>query len=64
MTTKKKAATVEASGAINDIGKIDTDHPAVDDTPRSSAPAASNNIDLNDPTLSQTEAVSKALREG
>lgn len=61
----KPATEVEASGAMIEptiVERIDTSHPAVDNEPRKGAPKLSNQIDFNDPTLSQEEAVVANLK--
>lgn len=61
LTPAKKTA---ASGAIieKEIAEGSVpDHPAVDRNPRSGVPAESNQIDFNDPTKSQKEAVEENL---
>jgi hypothetical protein len=58
------ATEVAASGALVEpeiIERIDTTHPAVDDQPRAGQPKVSNQIDFNDPTLTDAEAVQKNL---
>jgi hypothetical protein len=62
--TLAPATEVAASGALIEptiVDRIDTEHPAVDNEPRKGASKASNQIDFNDPTLSQAEAVEKNL---
>lgn len=59
-----KATKTEASGAIIEPGIASAsviDHPAVDTNPRAGVPAESNQIDFNDPTLTQEEAVAANL---
>lgn len=58
------ATTFAASGATIEpaiIDRVDMSHPAVDDAPRKCAPAVSNQIDFNDPTLTDAEQVAKNL---
>lgn len=58
------ATEIEASGALIEptiVERVDVDHPAVDNNPREGASVASNQIDFNDPTLTQEEAVVKNL---
>jgi len=58
------ATDVAASGALIEpeiVERIDTSHPAVDDEPRKGVSEESNQIDFNDPTLSQEEAVARNL---
>lgn len=60
----KPATDTAASGALiePDLATASVpDHPAVDANPRSGVPAESNQIDFNDPTLSDEEAVKKNL---
>ena len=59
-----KAAETAASGAIVEpaIAKASViDHPAVDVNARAGVPAESNQIDFNDPTKPQHEAVAENL---
>lgn len=59
------ATDVAASGAIVEpeiLEGIDTSHPAVDANPRAGLPKESNQIDFNDPTISQEEAVERNLK--
>lgn len=61
------ATDVAASGALIEptiVERIDTSHPAVDNEPRKGAPKLSNQIDFNDPTISQAEAVEQNLKNG
>ncbi len=58
------ATTVGASGALIEpeiVDRIDTAHPAVDDRPRAGQPAVANQIDFNDPTLDDADAVQRNL---
>lgn len=58
------ATDVAASGAFIEpeiVERIDTSHPAVDNNPRADAPKVSNQIDFNDPTLTDEEAVAQNL---
>ena len=60
------ATKPDASGALQEpeiAQRIDTTHPAVDDEPRKSLPAESNQIDFNDPTIDGKVAVERALHE-
>lgn len=60
------ATEVAASGALIEptiVERIDVAHPAVDNTPRKGQPRVSNQIDFNDPTLSDEEAVAKNLSQ-
>lgn len=62
--TLTPATDVAASGAMIEptiVERIDTSHPAVDNEPRKGASVASNQIDFNDPTLTQAEAVEANL---
>lgn len=61
----KPATEVAASGAMIEptiVERIDYAHPAVDNEPRKGQPARSNQIDFNDPTLTQAEAVEANLK--
>jgi hypothetical protein len=63
--TLTPATDVAASGAMIEptiVERIDTSHPAVDNEPRKGAPKLSNQIDFNDPTLPQAEAVEANLK--
>lgn len=63
MTSKKTPASeMEASGAVieKDAKDVNLKHPAVDANPRAGVPE--NQIDFNDPTLSQKEAVQENLK--
>ncbi len=51
-----------ASGAPRVELHVDTSHPALDADPRSNTTAKQNQIDLNDPTKSGSEAVTEALK--
>ena len=58
------ATETAASGALvePEIAKESVpDHPAVDANPRKGVPAESNQIDFNDPTKDQAEAVQENL---
>jgi hypothetical protein len=58
------ASEFEASGAVVEEGalkKIDVDHPAVDNNPRAGTTARQNQIDFNDPTLTDRKAVEQRL---
>lgn len=58
------ATDVAASGAFIEpeiVERVDTSHPAVDNAPRKDQPAVSNQIDFNDPTVSEAEAVEHNL---
>jgi hypothetical protein len=59
------ASDVAASGALIEpeiVSGIDTDHPAVDNTPRKGQTVLANQIDFNDPTLSPDAAVAANLQ--
>jgi hypothetical protein len=63
--TLAPATEMAASGAFIEptiVERIDTDHPAVDNEPRKGQPKIANQIDFNDPTLSQEEAVEQNLK--
>lgn len=58
------ATDVAASGAMIEptiVERIDTSHPAVDNEPRKGQPVIANQIDFNDPTVSDSDAVAVAL---
>jgi hypothetical protein len=59
------ATTQEASGAIIEpsVAKL-PNHPAVDANPREGTTVEQNQIDFNDPTKDQAEAVADNLRKG
>lgn len=59
------ATDVAASGAMIEptiVERIDTSHPAVDNTPRKGQPVIANQIDFNDPKLTEAEAVEQNLK--
>ena len=59
------AADIRGSGAIVEPGAmkaVDVDHPAVDNNPRAGTTVKQNQIDFNDPTLLDHEAVEENLR--
>lgn len=59
------ATDVAASGAMIEpeiVERIDTSHPAVDNEPRKGQPKVANQIDFNDPTLTEAEAVAQNLK--
>jgi hypothetical protein len=61
------ATDVAPSGALIEpeiVERIDTSHPAVDDRPRAGQPRVANQIDFNDPTLDDAEAVQRNLGGG
>lgn len=63
--TLTPATDVAASGAFIEpeiVGRIDVDHPAVDNNPRKGQPKIANQIDFNDPRLGTEEAVEKNLK--
>jgi hypothetical protein len=57
------ATTQEASGAVIEpsVAKL-PDHPAVDRNPREGTTVEQNQVDFNDPTKSQEEAVKDNLK--
>ncbi len=58
------ATQIEPSGAMIEptiVERIDTSHPAVDNEPRKGQPKVANQIDFNDPTISESEAVKRNL---
>lgn len=58
------AQAFEASGALVESGaldEIDVKHPAVDSNPRANTTVRQNQIDFNDPTLSDRQAVAQRL---
>ncbi|MBP2459593.1 MULTISPECIES: hypothetical protein [unclassified Rhizobium] len=58
------ATTVDPSGApVQIVPDVDLSHPAVDANPRAGTTVAQNQIDFNDPTITGSQAVAKALRE-
>lgn len=73
MTTTKKTANAsdttnttpatefDPSGAPHQTADVDPSHRALDANPREDTSADQNRIDLNDPTLSEEEAVAKNL---
>lgn len=66
MTTKKApAAEMDASGAIieKDAKDVEFKHPAVDSNPRANSTEEMNQIDFNDPTKTQKEAVADNLKK-
>lgn len=57
-------AKMEASGAFIEDGAkkaVDVNHPAVDNNPRANTTVAQNQIDFNDPGLSEQDAVKANL---
>lgn len=60
-TDTKPATEFDPSGAPHQTADVDTSHPALDANPREDTSADQNRIDLNDPTLSEEEAVAKNL---
>jgi hypothetical protein len=59
------ATEMAASGAFIEptiVERIDTSHPAVDNAPRKGQPVVSNQIDFNDPTLGDADAVAENLK--
>jgi hypothetical protein len=62
--TLTPATHVAASGAFIEpeiVDRIDVNHPAVDNNPRKGQPAIANQIDFNDPHLTNQDAVAKNL---
>ncbi|MFC3693117.1 hypothetical protein [Chenggangzhangella methanolivorans] len=57
------ATDFSTSGAPRQVTDFDPSHPAVDDNPRKDTTLDQNRIDFNDPTLSESEAVAKAMAE-
>lgn len=60
------AQAFEASGALVESGaldEIDVKHPAVDNNPRAGTTVRQNQIDFNDPTLTDRQAVAQRLEE-
>lgn len=58
------ATQVQPSGAFMEpeiAERVDTSHPAVDNEPRKGQPKVANQIDFNDPTISDAEAVERNL---
>lgn len=52
--------SISGSGAILEpdaASKVDVDHPAVDNNPRAGTSVSQNQIDFNDPSLQDAEAV-------
>lgn len=59
------ATEFEASGAVIEpavVEEVDMKHPAVDDNPRAGTSVEQNQIDFNDPTKTQEEAVVDNLK--
>lgn len=57
------AETIDTSGAPQQIvNDVDLSHPAVDHDPRQNTSADQNRIDFNDPTITGSEAVERALK--
>lgn len=58
--------SISGSGAILEpdaASKIDVDHPAVDNNPRAGTTVRQNQVDFNDPSLKDAEAVAEQLGE-
>lgn len=56
------ATTFSTSGApVQVVPDVDPSHPAVDNDPRAGTTVNQNKIDFNDPTISGSEAVTRAL---
>lgn len=63
--TLAPATEFDASGAIikpEIVERVDLSHPAVDDNPRKGQPKVANQIDFNDPTLTEADAVAENLK--
>ena len=63
--TAASSDDLEASGAMMEPeirDRIDVNHPAVDNNPREGQPAVANQIDFNDPTKTDAEAVAENLK--
>ena len=59
----KPASEFDPSGAPQQIvDDVVPAHPAVDNVPRANTTADQNRIDFNDPTISGSEAVERALK--
>lgn len=59
------ATDVAASGAFIEreiVERIDVNHPAVDNNPRKGQTKLANQIDFNDPTLDNAEAVAANMK--
>lgn len=59
------ATDVAASGALIEpeiVERVDVDHPAVDNAPRKGQPRVANQIDFNDPSKTDSEAVAENLK--
>ena len=56
------ATEFDPSGApVQTVADVDPSHPAVDANPRDKTTELQNRIDFNDPTISGSDAVAKAL---
>lgn len=59
------ATEFDASGAVIEptiVERVDMEHPAVDNEPRKGQPVVANQIDFNDPTKTEAEAVEDNLK--
>lgn len=57
----KPASELDPSGAPHPVANVDPNHPALDVNLRADTNADQNRIDLNDPALTEEEAVTKNL---
>lgn len=57
------ATEFSTAGAPVQVTDFDPSHPAVDDNPRKDTSLDQNRIDLNDPTLTESEAVAKNMAD-
>jgi hypothetical protein len=55
------ATEFSTSGAAQQVPPIDMSHPAVETDPREGTSVQQNQIDFNDPTLSDADAVAQQL---
>lgn len=60
-TTTASATEFDPSGAPHQVADVDPNHAALDANPRAGTTDEQNRIDLNDPGLSEAEAVAKYL---
>ncbi len=60
-TDVKPASEFDPSGAPHQTAQVDPQHPALDANPREDTSADQNRIDLNDPKLTDEQAVAKNL---
>lgn len=57
------AKTFSTSGApVQVVPDVDPDHPAIDNDPRKGTTVLQNKIDMNDPTITGSEAVEQNLK--